>query len=61
MDLAGDLNTPVKALPRADGDYFANIRTLMLIMITLPISSCECEHSISVLLLVKSTLRTTMT
>ena len=32
-----------------------------LIMITLPITSCECEHSISLLRLVKSTLRTTIT
>lgn len=27
---AEDLNTPVKALPYADQDYFPNIRTLML-------------------------------
>ena len=49
MDLAEDL----KALPHADQDYFPNIRTLMLIMITLPITSCECERSISLLRLVK--------
>lgn len=45
-----DLNTPVKVLPHADKDYFPNIRSLMLIMITIPITSCECER------LVKSTL-----
>ena len=50
----------MKALPHADPDYFPNIRTLMLIMITIPITSCECERSISLLQLVKSTLRTTM-
>ena len=62
MDLAEDLNTPVKALPHADQDYvLPNICTLMLIMITLPITSCECECSISLLRLVKSALRTTMT
>ena len=32
----------------------------MLIMITIPVTSCECERSISLLRLVKSTLRTTM-
>ena len=46
--------------PHADQDYFPNIHTLMLIMVTLPITSCECEHSISLLQLVKSTLHTTM-
>ena len=61
MDLAEDLNTPVEALPHADQDYFPNIHTLMLIMINLPITSCECERSISLLRFVKSTLRTTMT
>ena len=60
-ELAEDLNTPVKALPHADKDYFPNIRTLMLIMVTVPITSCECERSFSLLRLVKSTLRTTMT
>lgn len=48
-NLAEDLNTPIKALPHADQDYFPNIRTLMLIMVTLPITSCECERSISLL------------
>ena len=56
-ELAEDLNTPVKALPHADKDYFPNIRTLMLIMVTVPITSCECERSFSILRLVKSTLR----
>ena len=56
-----DLNTPVKVLPHADKDYFPNIQSLMLLMITIPVTSCECERSISLLRLVKSTLRTTMT
>ena len=58
--LVEDLNTPVKVLPHVDKDYFPNIRSLMLIMITIPVTSCECERSISLLRLVKSTLRTTM-
>ena len=53
--------SPVKALPHADQDYLPNIPTLMLIMIALPITSCECERSISLLRLVKSTSRKTMT
>ena len=44
--LAEHLHTPVKALPHADQDYFPNIHTLMLIMVTLPITSCECERSV---------------
>lgn len=55
------LNTPVKVLPHADKDYFPNIRSLMLLMITFPVTNCECERSISLLRLVKCTLRTTMT
>ena len=60
-ELAEDLNTPVKALPHADKDYFPNIHTLMLIMVTILITSCECECSCSLLRLVKYTLCTTMT
>ena len=56
-ELAEDLNIPVKALPHADKDYF--IHTLMLIMVT--ITTCECEHSFSLLHLVKSTFHTTRT
>ena len=36
-----DLNTPVKVLPHVDKDYFPNIRSLVLIMITIPVTSCE--------------------
>ena len=60
-ELAEGLNTPMKALPHVDKDYFPNIHTLMLIMATIPITSCECERSFSLLRLVKSTSRTTMT
>ena len=60
-ELAEGLNTPMKALPHVDKDYFPNIHTLMLIMATIPITSCECERSFSLLRFVKSTSRTTMT
>ena len=43
------LNTPEKALDHADCDFFPNINTLLCIMGTLPVTSCECERSISML------------
>ena len=57
---AGSLNTPEKVLGHADKDYYPNIRSFMMIMVTLPVTSCECERSISLLRLVKSNLRSTM-
>lgn len=60
-ELAEGLDTAAKVLPHADQDYYPNIRTLLVIMATLPVTSCECERSISLLRLVKSILRTTMT
>ena len=61
-DLASKLNTPEKALPYyADKDFFPNIRVLLSIVATLPVTSCECEHSISMLKLIfKNPLRSTM-
>ena len=58
---ATELDTPAKVLPFADHDYYPNIRTLIVILATLPITSCECERSISMLRLVKTALRRTMT
>ena len=55
---AKNLNTPEKALVHVDKDYFPNIRSLMMIMVTIPVTSCE--WSISLLRLVKSRLRSTM-
>ena len=58
---ATELDTPAKVLPSLDHDYYPNIRTLIVILTTLPITSCECERSVSVLRLVKTALRSTMT
>ena len=40
---AQELNTPEKVLAHTDSDYFPNIHTLIVIMATLPVTSCECE------------------
>ena len=61
LERATELDKPAKALPSADHDYYPNIRTLMVILATLPITSCECERSVSMLQLVKTALRSTMT
>ena len=58
--LASELDTPEKALPHTDGDFFPNIRVLFRIMATLPVTSCECERSISMLKFIKSPLRSSM-
>ena len=49
-----------KALVDMDKDYYPNIRSLMIIMVTIPVTLCECERSINLLRLVKSRLRSTM-
>ena len=54
-------NTLVKALAAADKDIFPNIHTLLQIAVTQPVTSCECERSISKLRLLKSVRRSTMT
>ena len=55
-----ECNTVMKALKEADSDFFPNIRTILKIAATHPVTSCECERSISKLRLVKSLLRTAM-
>ena len=47
--LGSTLNTLEKALDHADCDFFPNIHTFLCIMGTLPVTSCECERSISML------------
>ncbi|KAI6651303.1 hypothetical protein LOD99_5269 [Oopsacas minuta] len=59
--LAKELDTPEKALVNIDKDFFPNISTLFHMMETLSVTSCECERSISVLKLAKSSLRSTTT
>ena len=58
--LAVKLNTPAKTLPHLDKDFYPNISVLFHIMATLPVTSCECERSISMLRLIKTPLRSTM-
>ena len=40
--------------------FFPHIHALLVLMATLPVTSCECERSISMLGLVKSPFRSTM-
>ena len=58
--LASELDTPGKVLAHTDYDYYPNIHTLITIVATLPITSCECERSISMLRLFKTALRSIM-
>ena len=48
-ELGSTLNTLEKALDHAECDFFPNIHTFLCIMRTLPVTSCECERSISML------------
>ena len=57
---AKQLDTPTKALSFVDKDYFPNIYVILVISATLPVTSCECERSISMLKLLKTSLRSTM-
>ena len=59
-ELTCKINTPGKTLPYADKDFYPNISVLLRIMATIPITSCECERSISLLRLIKTSLRSTM-
>lgn len=52
--------TAQSTLRQMDGDLFPNMYILMKILCTLPVTSCECERSISALRQLKSYMRTTM-
>ena len=58
---AKELNTPEKALKQDNKDLYPNIYTLMALAATVPVASCKCERSISMLQLIKTSLRSTMT
>lgn len=60
-EIAAELNNPEKVLAHTDDDFFPNIHVLLRIMGTLPVTSCECERSISMLRILKTPLRSTMT
>jgi len=53
-------DTAGKTLKQTDRSFFPNIHRLLQIICTLPVTSCECERSISALRLLKTYLRTTM-
>ena len=46
---AKQLDTSTKALIFVDKDYFPNIYVILVISATLPVTSCECERTISML------------
>ena len=46
---AKELDTPTKTFIFVDKDYFPNIYVHLVISATLPVTSCECERSISML------------
>ena len=50
----------VDALQACDVTTYPNIKVLLQLALTLPVTSCECERSFSQLKLVKTTLRSTM-
>lgn len=51
----------VDTLHACDATTYPNIKILLQLALTLPVTSCECERSFSQLKLVKTTLRSTMT
>ena len=53
-------DTPSKSLEHADESMFPNIHILLRLICTLPVTSSECERSISVLHRLKTYLRSTM-
>ena len=57
---ANELDTPEKVLRHTGKDLYPNIHALLVIITTLPVTSCECERSISLLRHLKTALRSTM-
>lgn len=54
-------DSPISALNECDSRLFPNISTLLRILSTLPVTSCEAERTFSALRCIKPFLRTTMT
>ena len=52
--------SPIEALNKCDSRLFPNISTLLRIMSTIPVTSCEAERTFSALRRLKPFLRTTM-
>ena len=57
---ANELDAPEKVLRHTDKDFYPNIHALLVIITALPVTSCECERSISLLRHLKTSLRSTM-
>ena len=53
-------DTPSNALSSAAGPMYPNIYYILRAICTVPVTSCECERSVSVLRRLKTYLRTTM-
>ena len=53
-------NTPDQNVAHTDCDLFPDVHTSLCIMGTLPVTSCECQHSIRMLQVIKSPLRSIM-
>ena len=52
--------TIVSTLAQCDEHFYPNIKTILRICGCFPVTSCECERSISILRLLKTYLRSTM-
>ena len=50
----------MEAVKQADGDFYPNIRKLLIIGCTLPVGSCEAERSFSFFRRIKTCLRNNM-
>ena len=53
-------NTPADALQLASYNMFPNIHKIFRLVCTIPVTSCECERSVSVLRRLKTYLRSSM-
>ena len=54
------IHTPAKALKMASEAMFPNVHQFLRLICIIPVSSCECEHSVSVLSRLKTYLKSSM-